>query len=73
MSRGPSSEVPVALSKTWKPVFTIWTYWVSPISPFVSGGTQKHDTPGATIPSKLSVVAGMFGPKVLVWRAPSGV
>jgi hypothetical protein len=56
----------VPLSNTSNPVLTIWTYCVRPTSPFVSGGTQKHDTPGAPIPSNVSDGKGMFGAKVLV-------
>src|SRR6266480_3791126 len=60
IATGPKTEFPVVLLKTWKPSFTIWTYWVAPTSPFVSGGAQLQFTPGKGIPLKLSVVAGMF-------------
>src|SRR6266571_2582851 len=61
MLRGPRTDEPVVLLKTWKPWLTIWTYCVAPTSPFVSGGAQLQVTPGNGMPSKLSVGAGMFG------------
>src|SRR5262245_61392276 len=69
---GPSSDAPVALLNTWNPSLTIWTYCVRPTSPLVSGGAQLQPTPGKGIPSKFSVVPGMFGANCLVWRAASG-
>ena len=56
---GPKVDAPVVLSKTWKPLLTIWTYWVRPISPSVSGGAQLQATPGNRMPSKLRTVPGM--------------
>jgi hypothetical protein len=69
---GPSIDAPVVLSNTWNPSLTICTYCVSPTSPLVSGGAQLQPTPGKGIPSKFSVVPGMFGANCLVWRAASG-
>ena len=63
---GPSTELPVLLSKTSRPVFTICTYCVEPTAPFVSGGAQLQLTPGKSIPSKLSCVPGIFGAATLV-------
>src|SRR6185503_10769786 len=56
---GPKVDAPVVLLKTWKPSFTIWTYWVNPTSPSVSGGAQLQATPGKRMPSKLRMVAGI--------------
>jgi hypothetical protein len=50
---------------------TICTYCVAPTSPFVSGGAQLHATPGNGMPSKLSVVPGMFGANCVDCRAAS--
>ena len=61
MLTGPKIELPVALSKTWIPLFTICTYCVEPTSPFVSGGAQLQLTPGKAIPSKFSRVPGILG------------
>src|SRR3954468_10669976 len=54
----PRSTAPL-LEKTAKSVFPIWTYWVAPTSPFVSGGRQlqllgrAHGSPnGRQMPSK---------------------
>ena len=68
---GPSTELPVLLSKTSRPVFTIWTYCVSPTSPFVSGGAQLQLTPGKSMPSKLSSGLGIFGGAGLLWTTVS--
>src|SRR4029078_13400496 len=57
--------------KTTKSLFTIWTYWVEPTSPFVSGGRQlqldgwAHGSPnGREVASKVrigpAVVPGPF-------------
>src|SRR3979490_2745675 len=59
---GPNTDAPVVLLKTWKPSLTIWTYWVAPTSPFVSGGAQLHATPGNGTPSKLSSGLGILSP-----------
>src|SRR5689334_14993251 len=58
---GPRTELPVALSKTWKPSLTICTYCVSPTSPFVSGGAQLQATPGYWMPLKFLSAVGMLG------------
>src|ERR1051325_791702 len=71
IAAGPKTELPVVLSKIWKPSLTIWTYCVAPTSPFVSGGAQLQATPGKTIPSKLSVGAGMFGRASVRWTTVS--
>ena len=68
---GPRTELPVDLSNTWRPVFTIWTYCVAPTSPFVSGGAQLQLTPGKPIPSKFSCVPGIFGAASLFCTAVS--
>src|SRR3954447_10513078 len=67
MPSGPRTEAPVVLLKTWKPSLTIWTYWVAPTSPFVSGGAQLQTTPGKGMPSKLRVVAGIAGDASVDW------
>src|SRR5207248_6521557 len=59
MAAGPRSEAPVVLSNTWYPSLTIWTYWVAPTSPSVSGGAQLQLTPGNGMPSKLRIGAGI--------------
>ena len=61
MPIGPKTELPVTLSQTWIPSFTICMYCVAPTSPFVSGGAQLQLTPGNAIPSKFSSVPGIFG------------
>ena len=71
IATGPKTEFPVVLLKTWKPSFTIWTYWVSPTSPFVSGGAQLQTTPGKSMPSKFSIGPGMFGRGIVRWTAVS--
>src|SRR5207248_208331 len=58
---GPRTEFVVTLSKTWKPSLTIWTYWVFPTAPLVSGGAQLQPTPGKGIPSKLLRAAARLG------------
>ena len=61
MPTGPKIELPVTLSQTSIPSFTICMYCVEPTSPFVSGGAQLQLTPGNGIPSKFSSVPGIFG------------
>ncbi len=58
---GPRIEVPVVLSKTWKPSLTICTYCVWPTSPFVSGGAQLQLTPGNWMPLKFRIGLGISG------------
>src|SRR5947207_1912295 len=76
---GARTALPVALSKTWNPSFTIWTYWVAPTAPLGSGGAQLQPTPGNGIPLKLRMVAGTFGASRLsvetwlFWMTGSGV
>ena len=66
MATAGASAIPVVLSKTWKPSLTIWTYWVRPTSPFVSGGAQLQTTPGNEIPGKLRIGEGIFGSGIVL-------
>src|SRR5690242_6403590 len=59
IEEGPRRDAPLDLLKTWKPSLTIWTYWVAPTSPSVSGGAQLQATPGNGMPLKLRMGAGM--------------
>src|SRR6267378_3859748 len=71
---GPDSRVP-ALSYTEKTVLTIWTYWVGPTAPLVSGGSHRQPAglPPAEstelCPSKVPKGAGAAGAA----SAPSAV
>src|SRR5215208_7524195 len=71
MSVAGVSGAPVFLSNTRKPWLTICTYCVAPTSPFASGGAQLQPTPGNAMPSKSSVVFGIFGAKRVLWRTVS--
>src|SRR3984893_12086586 len=77
--RGPITEAPVVLLKTWNPSLTICTYCVAPTSPLVSGGAQLHATPGKKMPLKLRIGLGMFGAtrlsntSILSWTTGSGL
>ena len=71
---GPRTELPVALSKTWKPSLTICRYCVSPTSPLVSGGAQLQPTPGNWMPLKLRIGLGISGVGAFVcWMTGSGL
>src|SRR3954470_9590318 len=68
----PRSTWPV-FEKTAKSVFTIWTYWVEPTSPSVSGGRQlqllgsAHGSPnGRQMPSKFWI-GPEIGPEPLAF------
>src|SRR5579859_1346165 len=55
ISLGLSTELPVVLSKTARAVFTVWTYWVAPTAPFVSGGAPMPPVRSLVlIPSKFN-------------------
>src|SRR5258705_10005744 len=73
MGVAPRSTAPVVFEKTAKSVFTIWTYWVAPTSPSVSGGRQlqllgsAHGGPnGRQMPSKFWI-GPEIGPEPLVF------
>jgi len=56
---------------------TIWTYWVFPTSPFVSGGAQLQLTPGKGMPSHWRIGLGIAGMPIsvlqkLLWITGSG-
>src|SRR4029078_5328144 len=77
MLTGPSTEAPVDLFQTCSASLTIWTYWVRPTSPLVSGGAQLQPTPGKGRPPKLALAEGILGVVlasvsfVLFFRPPS--
>ena len=69
----PRSTCARVFEKTAKSVFTIWTYWVAPTSPSVSGGRQlqllgsAHGGPnGRQMPSKFWI-GPEIGPEPLVF------
>src|SRR5438477_11250550 len=62
MGIGPRRDVPVSLSKTWRPTFTISTYWAFPTAPLVSGGLPTlHPTHGFDMPAHCRMAPGTDG------------